>query len=66
MLADVEDLVYIANNGKGKDEWSDATWLAYQKIRHKLLDKAGAISRLPDDIWDGSENDGDTEMDYER
>ncbi len=64
ILSDVEDLVYIANDGRSKGEWNDAVWLAYQKIRHKILDKAGAIARLPDDIWDG-DNNGDTQMDYQ-
>ena len=50
IVTDVEDLVYMANGNKNKDEWSDDTWTLFQKIRHKLLDKAGAIGRLPNDI----------------
>lgn len=50
IIADIEDLVYITNGNKPKDEWSDDTWTAFQRIRHKLLDKAGSIGRLPDDL----------------
>ena len=50
VVSDVEDLVYMVNGNKPKDEWSDETWILFQKIRHKLLDKAGAIGRLPDDM----------------
>lgn len=50
IVTDVEDLVYLANGNRPKDEWSDDTWTAFQKIRHKLLDKAGSIGRLPQDI----------------
>lgn len=62
-VADVEDLVYITNGNKPKDEWSDDTWTAFQRIRHKLLDKAGSIGRLPNDIIQtGDEHDGKTAM----
>ena len=57
-VADVEDLVYITNGNKPKDEWT-----AFQRIRHKLLDKAGSIGRLPNDIIQtGDEHDGKTAM----
>ena len=62
-VADVEDLVYITNGNKPKDEWSDDTWTVFQRIRHKLLDKAGSIGRLPNDIIQtGDEHDGKTAM----
>lgn len=50
LVEDVEDLVYIATGNKPKDEWSDDTWTAFQRVRHKLLDKAGAVGRLPNDM----------------
>lgn len=50
LVEDVEDLVLIANGNKPKDEWNDDTWTAFQRIRHKLLDKAGAVGRLPDNM----------------
>ncbi len=62
-VTDVEDLVYITNGNKPKEEWSDDTWTAFQRIRHKLLDKAGSIGRLPNDIIQtGDEHDGKTAM----
>ena len=50
LVTDVEDLCYAANGNKPKDEWSDATFSAFNKIKHKLLDKAGDIGRLPQNI----------------
>lgn len=50
LVTDVEDLCYAANNNKPKEEWSDKTFSAFNKIKHKLLDKAGDIGRLPDNI----------------
>ena len=50
LVTDVEDLCYAANGNKDKEEWSDATFAAFNKIKHKLLDKAGDIGRLPDNI----------------
>ena len=50
LVEDVEDLVYIATGNKPKDEWSDDTWTAFQRVRHKLLDKAGSVGRLPNDM----------------
>ena len=53
ILSDVEDLVYLANGNKPKEEWSDEETIAFGKIRCKLLDKSGEISRLPGSIYDG-------------
>ena len=50
LVTDVEDLCYAANANKPKEEWSDATFSAFNKIKHKLLDKAGDIGRLPGNI----------------
>lgn len=52
LISDVEDLCYEANDGKERDEWSDKTFYAFNKIKHKLLDKAGDISRLPGNLID--------------
>jgi len=48
LITDVEDLVYQANGNKPKNEWTDESWAAFCRIKHKLLDKAGDIGRLPD------------------
>lgn len=50
LITDVEDLCYSANRNKAKEEWSDETFAAFNKIKHKLLDKAGDIGRLPTNI----------------
>lgn len=50
LITDVEDMGYEANNGKKKEDWSDGTWSAFCKVKHKILDKAGDISRLPDNL----------------
>ena len=50
LVTDVEDLCYEANGNKDKEEWSDATFDSFNKIKHKLLDKAGDIGRLPDNL----------------
>ena len=52
LISDVEDLVYVATDNKGKEEWSDALWAAFYRIKHKLLDKAGDIGRLPNNIFE--------------
>jgi hypothetical protein len=50
LVTDIEDLCYTVNNGKPKEEWSDETFAAFNKIKHKLLDKAGDIGRMPENL----------------
>lgn len=50
LVTDVEDLCYAANGNKEKEDWSDETFAGFNKIKHKLLDKAGDISRMPDQL----------------
>lgn len=50
LIADIEDMAYQANDNKQKSEWSDESWAAFCKIKHKLLDKAGDVGRLPDNL----------------
>lgn len=52
IVSDVEDLVYLANGNKPKEEWTEAELVAFNKIRCKLLDKAGEMSRLPESLYD--------------
>ena len=35
VITDVEDLVYLLNNSKPKNEWSDESWAAFCRIKHK-------------------------------
>ena len=56
-ITDVEDMVYQANGNKPKEEWSDESWSTFCRIKHKLLDKAGDIGRLPENIFEYEEKD---------
>lgn len=56
-ITDVEDMVYQANGNKPKEEWSDESWSTFCRIKHKLLDKAGDIGRLPENIFEYDEKD---------
>lgn len=47
LVGDVETLGYIANHNKPKEEWDDNSFAVFTRIKHKLLDKAGEIGRLP-------------------
>lgn len=51
VITDVEDLVYLLNDNKPKNEWNDESWAAFCRIKHKLLDKAGDVGRLPDNMF---------------
>lgn len=59
IITDVEDLIYTMNGNKPKDEWDENALCAFGKIKHKLLDKAGEVARLPENIFD-AENDKDS------
>ena len=50
VITDVEDMCYAANRNKPKEDWSDETFSGFNKIKHKILDKAGDIGRLPDSL----------------
>ena len=50
LVGDVETLGYIANGNKPKEEWSDESFALFSRIKHKLLDKAGEIGRIPSNI----------------
>lgn len=66
VITDVEDLVYMLNGNKSKDDWSEAEILAFNKIKHKILDKAGEIGRLPENIFDADENDNSAASFWDR
>lgn len=51
LITDVEDMVYRANDNKPKTEWSSELWEDFCRIKHKLLDKAGDIGRLPENVF---------------
>lgn len=51
IIMDVEDVFYSLQNGKAKEEWDEETMGKFQKIRHKLLDQANAVERLPQNLY---------------
>ena len=50
ILMDVEDSFYYFSGNKQKQDWSPELNERFQKIRHKLLDQANAIKRLPENL----------------
>jgi len=48
-IADVEEaFVFLTNTPR--ESWNDVTNSKFQKIRHRLLDQANAIQRLPKNL----------------
>lgn len=50
VLMDIEDAFYYFSGNKQKQDWSPELTERFQKIRHKLLDQANAIRRLPQNL----------------
>jgi len=50
VLMDIEDAFYYFSGNKQKQEWSPELTERFQKIRHKLLDQANAVKRLPQNL----------------
>lgn len=50
ILMDIEDSFYHLSGNKQKSEWSPELTNRFNKIRHKLLDQANAIKRLPENL----------------
>ena len=50
ILMDIEDAFYCFSGNKQKQDWSPELTEKFQKIRHKLLDQANAIKRLPENL----------------
>ena len=51
IVSDVEELAYEANDNKPREQWMDETWRLFSRIKHRLLDHAGDIGRLPDTVY---------------
>ena len=58
MISDVEDLIYTTTGGVQRDEWPDEIWSKYSRLKHKMLDAAGSVKRLPDNLVKGGGGDG--------
>ena len=50
ILMDIEDAFYYFSGNKQKQDWPPELTERFQKIRHKLLDQANAIKRLPNNL----------------
>lgn len=50
VITDVENAFYAMQGDKSKDEWSAEAVETFQRIRHKLLDAANSIVRLPQNL----------------
>ena len=50
ILMDVEDAFYRFEGQQPKELWSKESVEEFQKIRHKILDQANAIKRLPETL----------------
>ena len=50
VLMDIEDAFYYFSGNKQKDEWSPELTEKFNKIRHKILDQANSIKRLPENL----------------
>ena len=46
----VEDAFSYFNEGKKKEEWPKESFEMFANIRHKILDQANAIKRLPENL----------------
>lgn len=50
IISEVEDAFYVFSGNKQKKDWDEETQERFQKIRHKILDQANAIKRLPNTL----------------
>ena len=50
ILMDIEDAFYYFSGNKQKNEWSPELTERFNKIRHKILDQANSIKRLPENL----------------
>ena len=50
IIMDIEDAFYHFSGDKQKDDWPPELTERFKKIRHKLLDQANAIKRLPQNL----------------
>ena len=50
ILMDIEDAFYYLSGNKQKSDWPSELSEKFSKIRHKILDQANAIKRLPENL----------------
>ena len=51
ILGLIESSFSFFNDGKPKQEWSEESTKRFNEIRHKLLDQANAVRRLPETLY---------------
>lgn len=51
IIMDVEDAFYALQGSTAKEDWNSDTMARFQKIRHKLLDQANAVERIPQNLY---------------
>ena len=56
IIADVENAFYDMQGNKSKEDWDERTMASFQHIRHKLLDAANGIERLPRNLFYKGQN----------
>jgi hypothetical protein len=50
LIMEIEDAFYVFSGNKQKEDWSPEMKERFKKIRHKMLDQANAIKRLPQNL----------------
>lgn len=50
LIMEIEDAFYYFSGNKQKEDWSPELTERFKKIRHKMLDQANAIKRLPQNL----------------
>lgn len=66
IITDIEDLIYTMYGSKSKYEWDESTVAQFNKIKHKILDKAGELERLSDNIFDADTEYGSVDSFFDR
>jgi len=50
LIMEVEDAFYVFSGNKQKEDWPPELIERFKKIRHKMLDTANSIKRLPQNL----------------
>lgn len=50
IIMDVEDAFYRVNGQRQKENWDPKDLESFNHIKHKLLDQANSVSRLPETL----------------
>lgn len=51
VIMDIEEVFYKLEDYRSKEKWSSEHIDEFQKIRHKILDQANAVKRLPQNVF---------------